>query len=150
MKNLGSFSLVLTFLAAFVNHNSFSQLSINEFMAANSSAVTDPDYGNTADWVELYNSSAVNVDLSGYFLTDNLSDSTKYQIPAGTIINAGQFLIFWCDGDSAGVHTNFSLSSLGEEIGLYGPDQVLVDGLVYTTQETDISYGRSTDGATSW
>ncbi|MBL7942114.1 MAG: CotH kinase family protein, partial [Flavobacteriales bacterium] len=33
---------------------------------------------------------------------------------------------------------------------LYGPDQVLVDGLVYATQETDISYGRSTDGATSW
>ncbi len=127
-----------------------AQIVINEFMAANSSAVVDPDYGNTADWIELYNTSSMDIDLSGYYLTDNLSDTTKWMIPATTIIPANGFLVFWADGADTGLHTVFNLSSLGEELGLYDAGLNLIDGFIYAAQETDISYGRGLDGAAYW
>lgn len=127
-----------------------SQLFINEFMAANSSAVEDPDFSNSADWIELFNSSDSEIDLSGYYLTDNLSDTTKWMIPLGTLIPANGFLIFWADGANLGNHTSFSLSSIGEELGLYSADSLLLDNLIFDAQETDISYGRETDGSAQW
>jgi hypothetical protein len=60
----GLFSLCATLANA--------QLYINEFMASNSSVITDPDFDESADWIELYNASPFSVDLGGYFLTDNI------------------------------------------------------------------------------
>ena len=54
----------------------FGQLVINEFSAANKSHLVD-NYGDTPDWIELYNSSTSDIDLSGYFISDNLSDPLK-------------------------------------------------------------------------
>lgn len=127
-----------------------SQVLINEFMAANSSAIYDPENGESADWIELYNTADSTVDLSGYFLTDNLSDETKWPIPAGTVIPANGFLIFWADGTDSGMHTLYKLGSEGEEIGLYDHNLNLVDGFAFALQETNISYGRETDGSPNW
>lgn len=127
-----------------------TQIVINEFMAANSSAVYDPDNDDSADWVELYNPSGSTVDLTGYFLTDNLSDTMKWAVPEGTTIAANGFLVFWADGTGIGIHTSFKFSSLGEEIGLYDSDLNLVDGFIYGLQETDISYGHTNDGDQNW
>ncbi|MFT5246664.1 MAG: hypothetical protein ACI943_001410 [Gammaproteobacteria bacterium] len=126
------------------------QISINEFMAANSSAVYDPDFDDSSDWIELYNNSAVSVDLSGYYLTDNLSDTTKWIVPVATAIEAFGFYVFWADGLDTGNHSIFKLSSIGEEIGLYNTSEELVDGFVYAAQTTDVSYGKTTDGGADW
>ena len=59
-----------------------SRLVINEFMADNKTAIEDPDEaGEHPDWIELYNGSHETVTLSGLFLTDDLSDPTKWRIP---------------------------------------------------------------------
>ncbi|MBN1361191.1 MAG: hypothetical protein JW993_11385 [Sedimentisphaerales bacterium] len=57
-------------------------LVINEFMAWNKVTIQDPDevYENP-DWIELYNGSDQPVTLSGLFLTDDLDEPTKWQIP---------------------------------------------------------------------
>ena len=56
-------------------------LVINEFMADNETTVEDPaEPGEYPDWIELYNGSDETVILNGLFLTDDLNESTKWQI----------------------------------------------------------------------
>ena len=51
-----------------------AQIVINEFLASNTGSIVDPDYQESADWLELYNAGASPVNIGGYFLTDNLND----------------------------------------------------------------------------
>jgi hypothetical protein len=142
--------LALVVVISMAHLSAWSQIVINEFMAANSSAVFDPDNGESADWVEFYNASPFAISLNGYYLTDNLSDTMKWAVPIGTFISPNGFLVFWADGTDDGVHTSFKLSSLGEEIGLYDSDLNLVVGMTYGPQQTDISYGHEIDGNENW
>ena len=100
-------------------------LFINEFLARN---------GDNEDFFEIYNNGDTEVDLSGYFVTDDLADSAKYKLPNGTVISAGGFLAIWCDSDSNGLHTNFGLKGSGEEIGLFDTDTTMIDGFAYDAQ----------------
>lgn len=115
-----------------------SPVVINEIMASNTRAVPDiTDFGDYPDWVELKNTGATNVNLNGYFLSDNPSNPFKWQIPAGASIPANGFLTIVADGHDAApgesfprgywpwenfvvekYHANFSLSSLGETLTL--------------------------------
>ncbi|MCB0762212.1 MAG: CotH kinase family protein, partial [Flavobacteriales bacterium] len=140
----------LFFLILLAGVQAQGQIVINEFMAANSSAVYDPDFNESSDWLELYNSGVSDVDLSGYYVTDNLSDTTKWMIPEGTILPAGEFLVIWADGMNTGLHTSFKLSSIGEELGIYTAAEELLDGIIFPLQATDISYGREMDGSDTW
>tara|TARA_R110002072_G_scaffold42064_18_gene118404 strand:- start:28369 stop:30588 length:2220 start_codon:yes stop_codon:yes gene_type:complete len=133
-----------------------SPIVINEFMADNETTIQDPDGGSGfPDWIELHNTSDSAVDLSGYFLTDDLADPTQFEIPAGVSIEANGYLIFWADDDTeqGPTHTNFKLGSGGEEIGLFAPTDLgngVADSYIYDGQEADISEGRSCDGDDSW
>lgn len=126
------------------------QVFVNELLASNSTVVADPDFGDFADWIELYNAEPDAVDLSGYTLTDDLEEPDRWQIPDGTIIPAGGFLLIWADDEDTGLHTDFKLSAGGEQVGLYAPDGTAVDTLTYGEQTTDISLGRSPDGGQSF
>ncbi|MEO8428117.1 MAG: lamin tail domain-containing protein, partial [Verrucomicrobiota bacterium] len=124
---------------------------INEFMASNTRTLL-----NCArvydDWIELYNTSSSAVDLSGYFLTDNLTNSTKWSFPQGTFIGSHGYLLVWADDQlcsDADVHAAFKLSAGGEQIGLFAPDGRLIDGMTFPNQKEDVSYGRFPDGAGS-
>lgn len=66
---------------------------ITEVMASNDSVQVYDDV-SPCDWVELYNSSNVTVDLSNYGLSDNVGRARKWQFPAGTTIGPGN--IWWC------------------------------------------------------
>ena len=46
-----------------------SQIRINEAMPSNHTSYFDEDY-YPADWIELYNSSAQDINLSGYRISD--------------------------------------------------------------------------------
>ena len=127
---------------------------INEFMADNDGVIQD-GAGDYDDWFELYNSGGVPLDLGGMYLTDDLTDPTQWQIPAGITIPAGGHLLFWADNEEVegSTHTNFKLGKSGEQIGLYDTDansNVAIDTLTFGQQSTDISMGRSPDGAGCW
>ncbi len=126
------------------------QVVINEFLASNSGLNTDPDFGNSSDWIELYNKGNTTVNIGGYFLTDNFSAPEKWQIPQGTEIQAKQFLIIWADGKNTQKHTSFKLSAAGEELGLYSATGNVVDSLGFGPQKTNISMGRKGDGEPEW
>lgn len=126
------------------------KLYINEFMASNLNTITD-EYGNSSDWIEIYNAEAQPVYLGDMFLTDNLNIPNKWQMP-DIYINPGGFELFWASGDSNSgpYHTNFKLNKDTESIGIFNKDQLKVDALDYLAQTTDISYGRYTNGIANW
>lgn len=144
---------------------------INELMASNVSTNADMvDFGDFSDWVELYNAEDSPIDIGGFYITDNLSNPTKWQIPSNTIIPAKGFYLLWADGfdDIPGQeyirdwwpsnipfitkwsHTNFKLSKEGEEVGLFDASGNLIDSIVYGPQVEDISYGRKPNGSENW
>lgn len=120
---------------------------INELMPVNTTVVTDPD-GEYDDWIELYNISSEQQDLSGWFLSDNKNHISKWQFPDATTIEGKGYLIIWADDDSSGVglHANFKLSSLGEELILSDPDGNLFDKVLYSGQSQELSFSRNPDG----
>jgi hypothetical protein len=128
------------------------QVTINEFMAGNNT-IPDPADGDFDDWFELYNAGATPVDLSGYTLTDNLTNSTKFLIPPGTIVPEKGFLLVRADQETGQnqpggeLHVNFKLSLQGDDLGLFAPDGSLVDGFTFGVQTNNISLGRYPDGA---
>jgi len=150
------------------------QVYINEFMADSNAAINTINTANTAnaanivntangadgaggheDWIELYNAGASPVNLGGMYLTDNLSDPTQWQIPAGVIIPSDGYLLFWADGNNeqGTMHTNFKLSKSGEEIGLFNTDakgNLPIDTVTFGEQATDISSGRIYDSGAPW
>jgi len=122
-------------------------IAINEFMADNDNVVED-EVGEYDDWLELYNWNEDDLDISGYYLSDDQANPEKWQIPEGTVIAANGFLCFWADEDQeqGEYHTNFKLSASGETIILSDPFGNVMDEINYIAQETDVSYGRYPDG----
>jgi hypothetical protein len=65
-----------------------NSLVINEFMADNKTTIQDPNEpGEFADWIELYNGFGAAITLNGMYLTDDINDPTKYQIPVAVTKN---------------------------------------------------------------
>ncbi|MHC4518636.1 MAG: chitobiase/beta-hexosaminidase C-terminal domain-containing protein [Planctomycetota bacterium] len=131
-------------------------LVINEIMASNDAALADPQ-GEYDDWIEFYNSGDAPFDMGGMYLTDNLNDPTKWQIPVGdpalTTVAAGGYLLIWIDGDTAddGLHASFKLDADGEDVGLFDIDgTTLVDGVTYPALTADVPYGRDPEAPGEW
>ena len=120
---------------------------INELLPVNTTIVADQN-GEYDDWIELVNLSSSGKDISGYFLSDNKDHFSKWQFPSGTAIPGKGYLIIWADDDSAqvGLHANFKLSSLGEEVLLSKPDGTLLDKVIYPGQDLELSFSRNPDG----
>jgi len=142
--------LIALALIAMQLTNVTGQLKINEFLASNASVNVDPDYNANADWVELYNAGETAVNLNGYYLSDDVTQPKKWQITTSVSISAKGYLLIWTDGNNKGLHTVFKLSASGEQLALYNASGVMLDSVTFGPQNTDISYGRSPDGGSTW
>ncbi len=132
-----------------VNILTFSStaLVINEYMAKNSSVISDQD-GNFDDWIEIFNTGTNPVYLGDKFLSDNSNQPAKWQMPAITL-GAGEYYLIWADKEEAeGIdHANFKLSSQGEEILIVESDgTTIIDYVEYYWQNEDLSEGRYPNG----
>ena len=126
---------------------------INEIQADNVTTLAD-ESGGFDDWIELHNTGAVDADLTGHSLTDDLGAPRKWAFPDDTTIPAGGYLLVWADGEDDGpLHASFKLSSGGEEVGLFGPldgGGVRIDAGEFGPQDPDLSIARMPDGALDW
>ncbi len=144
-----------TYTAVFAPDPNFSfvkSLRINEVNATNKNVIKDP-YNENDDWIEIYNPSEFPVDVEGYYLTDDISNLTKYVFPSGlkeTVIAPKGFLLIWADHQETQgfLHTPFKLRSSGERIELTAPDgQTIIDSVSFANNGDDISYGRFPNGS---
>ncbi|MGC9035452.1 MAG: lamin tail domain-containing protein [Verrucomicrobiia bacterium] len=123
---------------------------INEVLAINST-LKETD-NTTPDWIELYNTSGGAVDLSGWALTDDLTQPQRFVFPQGVVIPAYGFLKILCDGNKpvSSANTGFDLKGSGGAVYLFAPGGILIDSINYGIQTPDFSIGRVPDGSTNW
>ncbi len=99
------------------------------------------------DWVELYNASEAEANISGYKIYDAGGQSgtkPKKLIPDGTVIPPKGFFVIVVDD---GTESAFGLSSGGEKVWLENAKGNVIDQVEFPAMETTQSYGRYPDGA---
>src|SRR6266850_5339572 len=123
-----------------------AQVIISEFMADNKNTLADID-GDFSDWIEIYNTSFTNVNLSGWSLTDDTTHQTKWFFPV-TNLTAKGFMVVFASGKNRSVagaqlHTDFSLKASGEYLALLKPNGSVATEFAPTFPEQfpDVSYG---------
>lgn len=119
-------------------------IRINEVLTSNKSIIKDPDYQNYSDYIELYNDDNTSVDISNFGLSDKLTGSI-WKFPSSTTINAKGYLLIWADKKDTGLHTNFKLSSDGENVTLYDTKLNVLDKITFQTQDDDIAITKDRD-----
>ena len=120
---------------------------ISEVLASNLS-VALPGVKGFYDYIELYNASDCDVDLSGCFLTDNPKKPRKWMME-DMVIPAGGYRLIYCEPDNLDLATdavryaNFRLSSGGCGIYLCDRTGTLLDRIQAPVLPSNVSYGRS-------
>ncbi|MBT6463504.1 MAG: hypothetical protein HOK49_13295 [Opitutae bacterium] len=137
---------------------------ITEFLAINDGPLLDGD-GRKSDWIELYNPSLSDTVLTGWSLTDDITNITKWKFPDGTIIAPDEYSIVFAttrlpdaaNPDAAGyLHTNFKLDGDKGFLALVRPDGSIAQQFVselnneYPKQFKSVSWGLSESGTISY
>jgi hypothetical protein len=100
------------------------------------------------DRIELRNLTTLALNLTGYYLSDDSANRTKYRIPNGTTIAPNGFLAFnqssnFGPPNTAG--TPFGLSELGDELYLTSANGITtIDSIDFGAAESEVSFGRIT------
>ncbi len=130
------------------NVGSLDEVIISEFMAINETVHADAG-GGFPDWVELWNTGPLPVDITGWHLTDDPLVLDKWTFPQHTMqVNA--FLVVFASGDDVAnpgqeFHTNFQIDGDGGFLALTRPDGnggfEIVSQFNYGNQVEDVSFG---------
>lgn len=94
----------------------------------------------TSDWVELYNNSSDEVDISGWKLLDTAVTPMKV-IPENKKVSSGSFLV---------IEVSNRLNKGGDTIRLVNKDGVEIDSFKYDASSESNSFARIPDGSGSW
>jgi len=144
---------ILSIFWAF-SYQANAQVVLNEVCAAN---YNDWQTGEYEDWIELFNTSNAAFNLSGYHLSDNPNNPTKWPFPAGSSIPAFGRLVILCpselDNEMNGyLATNFKITQTNGET-IFFNDQggnILDSFTIDIPNQANHSWGRVTDGAANW
>ncbi|MGN1256382.1 MAG: lamin tail domain-containing protein, partial [Bacteroidaceae bacterium] len=139
--------------ASALAHAGAHPVVINEVSAQNS--IFQNDLFKRADWVELYNTTDEDIDLTGMYLSDTPENPCQYAITAAataessTLIPAHGYKIIWMDkvtGESQ-LHASFKLKNAdGAMLMLTSADRTWSDTLRYNMHSGEESVGRYPDG----
>jgi hypothetical protein len=135
-------------------------LVINELMASNAGEVLSPAI-NYDSWIELYNPTDQEVDLAGFYLSDDQSNLKKWEMPSdiGSVPAKG-FKIIWLGSNDIklGREENevgedqapFKLDCDGGTIYLSDKSGQLIISQDYPEALSRTSWARKTDGGEEW
>ena len=151
---------LLPLLLALSCSSASAQVVLNEVCVSNMNglAVPNPIDGDNdrEDWVELFNNGAAPVDISGWYLSDNANNPTKWAFPAGATVPANGRLVVLCSGWNgfySGYYcTNFKLTQgAQDDVVLSDASVTEVDQYILNTPTmADQSRGRVPDGSGNW
>jgi hypothetical protein len=173
--------ILFVIIVGFTINTGFSQPIINEVMSSNITSIHDeydadmqncpvPDCdwwyeqmgkstqdGDYPDWIEIYNPGSESIDLTGYGLSDNPSESYKWIFPHVILAPYEHLLVFASGKDRKNpgdiedyIHTNFKIDRIGETILLTDDAGVLCDSIDTAEIPVDFSLGRYPNGETEW
>lgn len=138
---------------------------INEVCTNNNAIFIDAN-NEGCDYIELYNPTRKPVDISGWYLSDDMSALAKVKL-RGKILEPGEFYIIYLDGsanfgqiylatgplqyESQGECVPLSLSSKHDEYVAICDDGLnLIDGVNVPVMEEDMCYARRYDASNEW
>jgi hypothetical protein len=151
------FLILLLMLLPWVNTQAqnAADLRFNEILVHNESNYVD-DFGNHSPWIEIFNTAYNSVNIGGCYLTDDISNPTKYWIPTGspsTLIAPRSYIVFWADNKPThGIfHLNFNIEN-AKVIALFDASgRTMIDKVeIVQPQKTDVSYGIANISSTEW
>jgi hypothetical protein len=120
-------------------------------MPSNATSFSDLD-GDFSDWIEMFNDGSNPVDLTGYFLSDDLRELNKWEFP-NSAIDAGEFMVICALGkdiaySNGELHTNFKLKASGETLYFVMPDgAAIIDQISLPQLPPDISIRKQPDNS---
>lgn len=126
-------------------------IRFNEIMQSNvDNLLVEHDFPDS--WVELYNSSKSNINITGYKIGSSNDPKTAYKIEQTATIPANGYIVIYCDKLATGLHTNFRLESVDPgELYLFDTSNNLVDHISYPSMPAaNIAYGISNSNGSTW
>ncbi|MHC4461592.1 MAG: lamin tail domain-containing protein [Planctomycetota bacterium] len=118
-------------------------VKINELLAHS--------HATAPDWIELHNTTAELINIGGWFLSDNDSNLTKYEIAEGTTIDQNDYIVFYQDQhfdnpNDPGCNVRFAMSENGETLYLHSGQDGELTGYSeeeeFGASETGVAFGR--------
>jgi len=122
-------------------------VEISEFMADNDNTINDED-GDASDWIEIHNGGSTTANLSGWFLSDQPGNLSKWRLPNVSLAPNGYLLLFASGKNRTNpvprLHTNFQLGKDAGYLALADTSTNIVSEFAYPypQQFEDVSYGR--------
>ena len=122
-------------------------LIINEVMLSNHETIIDST-GNYYDYIELYNGYDYDINLEGYYLSDDDLNTKKWSFPDVVIKSKGYLVVYasGLDTNEFDIHTNFKLSKKGEVITLSDKNGRSISKIKVGNTLSDTSYGYNGKG----
>ena len=118
---------------------------ISEFVADNQESYEDDEL-DEPDWLEIYNGQNAMLNLDSYYLTSDLTKTSKWQLPA-VILGPYEYLVVFASGKDRvdtdePLHTDFTLPKSGGYLALLAPDgTTALSEYQYDPQVQDVAYG---------
>ena len=151
-NKLELFFLLIIFIALFLlitktpiiyKYKNTGKLIINEVMPSNKNTILD-SAGKKNDYIEIYNGYDYDINLKGYYLSDDNFNLKKWSFPDVTI-KAGDYLIVYANGKDTTqndeIYTNFKISKSGEVLTLSDKKASPLSRIYFTETKSDTSYG---------
>ena len=121
------------------------EIVISEVMTANRSTILNAA-GELCDWVELYNPSSETIALSGLYLSNEISDRMKWQLPDISLAS-GERIVIRCSGSNAPAgEADFSLPREGCTVTLSGSVGNVIDQVEVPRMEEDRTWALQSNG----
>ena len=131
---------------------------INEVCSNNFSAVCD-EKGEYYDYIELYNPSASEISMNGFYLSDDEKVLAKRSLN-GVMIPAKGYALIWLDGTGEGgssedsadsdSQSSFGISREGDTVYLSDSEGNIADSIEVPALSYNTSYARCADGEREW
>lgn len=120
-----------------------SSLRFVEATSSNLSMRVD-DLQNSPDWFCIKNTTNEQVNLNGYYLSDDPEKPLKHQVTDDLILSPGDTILFWADGQEPPTtyHLPFKLGGEGEFLVLSDPEGFRMEQIVLPLIPVDHVYKR--------
>jgi gliding motility-associated-like protein len=146
--------LIVISITSTIKGQSQIAIVLNEYSASNVNSMTGSAsdvYGQSGDWVELYNAHTGSVSLASYYLSNDRNNLFKWQFPSGYKLDPQNYGLVWLSGKSGPigaftlgeVHANFTLEQCrGQWLILSTSQGVVRDSVFVRKAKAGHTWGR--------